>query len=636
MRNADLGQIRGFAQLLPLFKRPSDGDFEDYIKPSLPLDYNAPHRTSCIAPADAEALVKALYNPEERPVVIPASDARTLEELVLAAWSQQWPALRAALRFCTGSLSNRTWGDQPFDLQVVPRKLLRDLERSAVSFVFQPIPSDVRDRSEPELWVRVGAADLVFGRSLREFLRSYGDTCAGQRSLYSKLVGLFTYFESLAPSPAGSDISEITYRVSQIFPDPACGTALKSALYGDVAFAKLERPLMSEEARLTELARTPHWASFSSDHLCLRERALALWKQHDGAQRFLVDLLDSYTNPLGEEIISGLVQAMTVTEACRMAQQRSGLIQALVVRNPSLVPSDEFWRCNLPVETFYGIFDLLKGDSAADFQADIWIPFVLESGVDEFANPLVERFGPETVRAILGRAVNYSGKEEWIPSAAWRSALSRCQPELLAALDREEYTASNRAMTLIAGLLDPHQNGLAAFGLGPWLLLIEEAANLVLAFPSAEAATFLLSLGFQRSEAEAARLTAVCFERVHESAKSDTKDPMSYRAWKAIEADVPTLSRSRNWDRCERLRRAFLARFVRNQWPLQEFVQSTSNVGTLRSVLYTCREIHGGEDFIRPVVDGVLSGSLNATEPQRELFRHTFRRNWRGELRLDL
>jgi hypothetical protein len=127
-----------------------------------------------------------------------------------------------------------------------------------------------------------------------------------------------------------------------------------------------------------------------------------------------------------------------------------------------------------------------------------------------------------------------------------------------------------------------------------------------------------------------------CFEHVHAAARDDGPDGLSYRTWKFLEFEVPSLSWTKNWDKCERLRQGLLEKFIHNSWPKEEFLRCVSRLTTLRSILYSCRSLRGGEEFIGGVAEAVFSGNLNATESQVEVLRGAFRRNRRGELRLDL
>jgi hypothetical protein len=210
-------------------------------------------------------------------------------------------------------------------------------------------------------------------------------------------------------------------------------------------------------------------------------------------------------------------------------------------------------------------------------------------------------------------------------------ALSTKQPALIASLGQSEVKSSVRAMTLLAALLDSHDAGLDAHGLQPWLELTKEAKDLVLGFPNAEAAAFLLSLGFTRKQRQAIDLIESCFEYVHASALNNASDPISYRAWKALERDVPTIKK--NWDKCGRLRLALLSAFLRNQWPPADVLRCVTKRGTWRDIYYSWDDARGGEQFLERVADVVSSGGPNVTREQRDLFQSSFHRNYRGVLK---
>src|SRR5205814_1266319 len=110
-------------------------------------------------------LIGNLYLNGDTSICIPAENTKEYEPLILAIWSQQWPALRAKFKFCTGSLSNRTLFGTGFDLQVAPRRMARELQKTGVLII------DDQDLGElSEDWQRYAAADLIDGNSpFRQF-----------------------------------------------------------------------------------------------------------------------------------------------------------------------------------------------------------------------------------------------------------------------------------------------------------------------------------------------------------------------------------------------------------------------------------------------------------------------------------
>jgi hypothetical protein len=639
VRNEDIGAIVDIYSLVALFQRPEYGDADylnSYVRPVRPSPFTSRASTPQFSVADAEVILAALYGNEEKPLLIPARDSHFLEDLILRVWSQQWPALRGAFRFCSGSLSSRTLGGQTFDLQVIPQKLVPELRRNPTGYLVQSIPAP-EPLPDAEPWLKVGALDLARGGdTFRDFLWRYAEACAGGRHLYGKLSELFLYLSGMDVRLKDSALSEVALRLGEVFPEAKCGRALKLELFGAASGSRLEGSEIEEEARLRQLARTVNWASFDGTDLELRERGRRFWLDHrDRSKAFLLGLLDSPTNTLGDEIVAGCVDALTIPEACEIAKNRHGLLLALVTRNPRLILSIAFWQCPIPVQTYLGVLDFLASHEQSALPATSWIPFLLEVGDDRFANSVVERFPKDVIKAILNRELT-SGSGRSFISTGWRVALSTHQPELASFLGQEKYRISNAAMVILAGLLDPQQAQVRNCGLKPWITLAKEMPDAILAFPNGEAASFLLSVAFQNIEPDAVILATTSFEHVHAAARDDAPDPLSYRAWKSLEPDVPVLGYTKNWDHCERLRRALVERFVQRGWPREQFLRCVNRPATLRSIFYSCREVSRGEELIREIASDVLGDCLPATEPQREVFRSSFRRSRRGELVLDL
>jgi GTPase-associated protein 1, N-terminal domain type 1 len=641
LQKKDVGSIPELRNLTTLFKRPmsSDPNYLDYYLRSTIFEVAAlPEKTPHLSLADAAAILLALYGQEEeKPVVLPSPDSTSLEKLTLETWSQQWPALRVAFRFCTGSLSSRSYAGETFDLQVVPLKLVPELRRNPSSYVFQNIPAPQKGLPPATPWIEAGAADLAgMSTEFRRFAWRYADPCGGGRSLYSKLGDLYSHLRRDVSQSLQWEGPDVVHHVAEVFPEPSCGKALKEELFGSVTHGMFDGSERGEELRLKEVAKTGDWRSFDARDLKLRERGRDFWRNEPTRRKtLLLELLESSTNPLGDEVIAGCVDVIEVAEACEIAKERNGLLVALVARNPRLVLSREFWRCPISVQTYYSVLDSLTTAGEGAIPASEWLPFLLESSSDELAVAVAERLPKELIRIVLDRELT-DRAESLMVTPGWRSALAKHQNELLSFLETEEYRTSAQALTFLAGLLDPHREKLRDYGLTPWLWLLTEAADLVLAVPNAEAAAFLLSLGFQNWESGAVGLAGACFEHVHGAARNDALDRLSYRGWKSLEPDVPVLSSSWNWDNCERLRRALLERFIYRGWPRTQFLRCVNRPATLQSVFYSCRHVAGGEDFILGIAADVLAGSLSATEPQQSTFRGAFYWSRRGRLKMDL
>jgi hypothetical protein len=266
--------------------------------------------------------------------------------------------------------------------------------------------------------------------------------------MYAKLAELFLHFSRMDVPLKDSALSEVAIRVGEVFPEAKCGRALKLELFGAASNSHLEGLEIDEESRLTQLARCANWGSFADTDLQLRERGRRFWSDHPDRNRaFLLSLLDSATNPLGDEVVAGCVDALTIPEACEIAKDRHGLLLALVARNPRLILSTAFWECPIPVQTYLSVLDFLASHSESVLPATSWIPFLLEVGDDRFANSVVDRFPNDVIKTILNQELKSLSDRSFI-STEWRAALATHQQELSSFLGQEEYCNSNAAMVI--------------------------------------------------------------------------------------------------------------------------------------------------------------------------------------------
>jgi len=128
-----LTQILSLRVLMALFKRPTEGAFRGQYSKDLELDtvlsqgMPAPASPFDETGREFPPLLWAYYGMGDRPVILAAKSSREFESLIFALWSQQWPSLRLAFTFCTGSLATRTLAGRPFDLQCAPTVMAREV-----------------------------------------------------------------------------------------------------------------------------------------------------------------------------------------------------------------------------------------------------------------------------------------------------------------------------------------------------------------------------------------------------------------------------------------------------------------------------------------------------------------------------
>ena len=108
----------------------------------------------------------------------------------------------------------------------------------------------------------------------------------------------------------------------------------------------------------------------------------------------------------------------------------------------------------------------------------------------------------------------------------------------------------------------------------------EDEANYVSAF--------VLALALCNAPPAPLDLVSESFERVHRLAE---KELLRDDAWFILQPLVPELSWRKNWDKCERMRRALMSAFVRYAWPAPQLRDRITNPDLLEQLLKSARKI---------------------------------------------
>lgn len=129
---SDLGSIRNLGDLCRLFRQPTKGGGGNGDEYLLSLEYVECGHDTPVAPGMEHHLAFALlglYGAPDLPFFHPVEDSLQLEDMLLALWSQQWPSLRFAFRFCSGAIGVRVSEGSPFDYQIIPLSSIREARR---------------------------------------------------------------------------------------------------------------------------------------------------------------------------------------------------------------------------------------------------------------------------------------------------------------------------------------------------------------------------------------------------------------------------------------------------------------------------------------------------------------------------
>jgi hypothetical protein len=623
----DLSLISDLTQLSTLFARPSEShSFPDY-KSQLCLkrysfnDYSLCNRNDPSLDISASVLA-ALYVSPDKPVYIVALDSRKYEKLFFDIWDQQWPSLRASFSFCTGSISNRKLAGKALDLQAIPLEVERQLKREVPEGIFVDESAAGSMNSNYPSWISLLQSDLYCAQEsgLRKLLWNLDDKDMRERKDCASLAEIANVIEKV--KACSQCLPELTEAIAKAYPGGKDAINLKRKIYGTFTNDTNLFPIVDEFQLLRELSVTKHQAAFDGESLNIRQRTAHLWRtDRYRAQELMSSILATEFTPIGEEALKGITDTLKVTELVELYQKSPGLFHVVLTLNPSLAISADLW-INLTVSKYIIIESLAKSKNITSNTIRAIIMTLLNSGISNVAESLVSNFKKIAVDSFLDWAdslndrnsdnTNYCNASNFPDE--WKYTIEK-YPDMIVEWLKKDHQPKVGTLIFITTILNPNSKEALRAGTNVWMSLLEEK-KINRYRDCLSVKVFLLTFGFNNPDNGAAKLVSFCFEEVHDALKSDN---LGYKQWELIERHVPTLSWLSNWDKCERLRRALIDKFISYQWAYQEFLNAVQNKETLRRSLEYCRRSSEGKIFLKNLIRQLNNGTLNSSASQKKI-----------------
>jgi hypothetical protein len=619
IESRDLGDIPDLSELLHLFRRPRISK-----KPSGWFEYETPLSFTPRPSGGGTSLggidllyrriLRSLYDTPQPPVVLLAENSRDFEAIAFAIISQQWTSLRIKFRFCTGSISNRSMDNRPFDLQVVPFETAREVNREIPKAAFIDPRGWAPPDDEPD-WLDVVLRDLSgdASASYRHFLGQFARGAFDGRSAFAPLTELYAVLAGGAMCPS---LSSLVNSVASRYPKSRGGRLLKRAVLG--YRAPLTRAYFADAAEPDLLhalatARTPE--AFDIDSLALEKRVEKLWEgDRAGSLQLINSLIRDDHNSIGERILYLLVRSLTLADATALSFEIPGLLPLMVHLNPATAASPELWRGDGDRQR--ELFDAATSDKglAYDMQRAL-VHGILAGGSDAVADRAILKLGPLCVDVVLRWFDDMQGGSPWDISPGWRLALAS-QPGLLLKWLESASDPREATVALVADLLSPNSRDVISHGGAMWLRPRRQAPGPLQETIRNRFHAFLLTLGFRNPGAGSELLVARSFAVTHRALAGNN---LGHDAWIWREGYLPSLSWGRNWDKCERLRRGLAESFIRHDWPADQFLACVADDELLRLILKSAGKVDNGDKLLKRVRRAATGGAISLNRKQTDI-----------------
>lgn len=562
---ADLARIQDLAVLRKLCVRPAlPLRLSDYDKPlTLLAPDPAPVLASSQDQGRAVHLLWALYGQPDDGIVLLDEKCAPWETAVFALWSQQWPRLRREFAFSTSSLGDRRLAGVAFDLQIAPvgseRLWGRSSARTLVLSVSPPASASV-DLFKAA-WVGTALKDMqtVSASTLRQFLFNFGSDIEKPRQGFARLA---TAYELLVVHPSKDQVERLR-SIGEIFPNKAEAVRLKESLIAPLknlhAGDNLEHA-WATASFLFNAREATAYTGVSFDHAGL---APLLWKEKRGEVVSLLGrLVRQKESSAASSFATAIANTLQPSELRFISQRHSEVIPIMISHRPSLAFDDNTWR--LPGYTQSQIFEVLSrlALSQEDWAKIAGAMFIAATYVG--VREAVENAGPHVMQSAF-RWLEYGIAHELLPSRAWREALAAPASKLL--VGTEELPPA--PLALCAWCVPPET---ARHSLSASRQDIQRLAEQPLdKLPSplrVPTAFLLMALGLRAKSDVGVKLVVKGFFPVHDALASGD---YSTESWSLLSPELPYLGWWRDWDRCEKLRRAvhdWLSQHVKTGNPL--------------------------------------------------------------------
>jgi hypothetical protein len=431
-------------------------------------------------------------------------------------------------------------------------------------------------------WAVLAANDAVRceGGPVRKFLWAVAD----EDSTPADFESFVKIYDGLDQSSPASSTVELT---AELFPRSTDGQRLKKAVFGGQKAALI--PTVDPKDMLFALATTHHMGSFDPQVLSLTEQASRLLTKEPTLGCLLIgELFRASLNPTGDEILTSLILAMRPEDALVFATDQQQFLPTLFRANPRLATSARLWLAALDRKR--ELFEALVAQPSIEPEILCGIiSALLDSGCDCFIGRAFAKWG----RVAVFQALDWGEAHDGSVSETCRSALTFYVPDVMSWVGKGR-AKSTAILVAVAHVVAPYSSQIARDHSTVWLRTLhalsendqEEEANYICAF--------LLALALCNAPPAPLDLVSESFERVHQLQE---KEELTDDAWFILEPLVPELKWGKNWDKCERMRRALMSAFVRHGWPAHQLRERIKNPDLLRQLLKSARKIDSGYYF---------------------------------------
>jgi hypothetical protein len=431
-------------------------------------------------------------------------------------------------------------------------------------------------------WSNLAADDalLYAGGPLRSFLWSVSDAESARGDFQS----FMRIYDAILASFPFSDLLDLT---AELFPVSENGRQLKKFVFGDQSAISISH--VDERESILAFATTKSYETFDPEDLGLKSRGTRLLAEQPSlAYLLLGDLFRASLNPTGDEILRTLIAGMGAHDALSFASDQQQFLPALFRANPALASSAELWR--IAEDRKRELFESLVGLTRIELET---IRGIVRALLDSSSDIFIGRAFQEWSAVATHSALDWVDAHDGSMTDTCRSALASHFQDVADWLATNRQI-SNDTLASMAHIVAPRVREIARTDSTAWLRALVAMRHTNRREDENYLAALVLALALCNAPPKPLDLVAESFERVHWLAE---KELLRDDAWSIVQPLVPELSWWKNWDKCERLRRALISAFAKYAWPAWELRARIKNQYLVEQLLDSAKRVDAGYYF---------------------------------------
>jgi len=582
----ELATLPSVTKLLSFFRRPESDNFSVYSKK---FAYSPVHREKGggFSVRTAELLVASLYEEPKSRVVLSGTDDFD-EMLILKVWSQQWPRLRRAFRFCTYSAEDRSTKTMPFDLQILPP----DSKGIRSRFINSLEVDHYVPKSGENTWIKNALEDLEFPNKsgLRTFLHQVGGDIVGGREVFALLCRLHSVLTSNR-----LDLGEFVEAIEQVEKQFVAnqGRAVRLA----IARVAIRNVRLLDHVALDFLVRNLNAVANDVETDELLQLGQALWGREP---KHLVQIFKENTD-WSRVLVENTLLRLPLETLIVNLQDLQELILLILDLRPEIVGGIDFWD-NVG-ELGKAVLEYIV--ESQDLSA-IALSSLVSSKRADLCLAAVDLFGNVEVGKAIFEGDPYSIDDLWIIGLASNlqsiaELLSQGTPlhkhllwRLLISMERTK----------------PFDKVVADL----WVTAWNAAHGEIESDEHVYIFAFIMACLLNSKTGSFDNVLLLTFDRLYEAL--ETRE-MPQSAWDMLNRHLPWLS----WDPCVRLCDAVAQLCVDQNLSAQTFVCLASNNKAFEDILYFISFTMRGRDYLDGLLKSVRDGKLDNYEKRFKMIK---------------